>query len=67
MKYSKKQVMIMKVAWDILQEDLKQFHEYVKETEGYMQKETGIKRLKFLRDPKHGQFTGIGIQKLRVK
>mgnify|MGYP001179481733 CR=1 FL=1 len=67
MKYTKSQLSIMKEAWEALQNDLKCFMVLVKCNEEWMQEKTGIKDLKFLRHPKHGQFTGIGIQKLRVK
>ena len=67
MKHTKKQLAVIKDAYEQVQNDYRAFLAFVKCNEEWMQKETGIKNLKFLRHPKHGQFTGVGIQKVKVK
>ena len=59
-KPTKKQLKIMKEAWEQLQKDEDTFSGLVMATEKWMEEKTGIKDIEFFRSPDDGCYCGIG-------
>ena len=59
-KPTKKQLKIIKEAWATFKLDYDEFHKLISATEEWMQKETGIKGLKFIHDSSCIGWYGIG-------